>query len=646
MVKRSIAVIFCFIFILTLFAGCANQNQTKTEKANIKITDSMADQGKIDNNLKNEVSAGHSFDDPFITLNPYGNAPLSAIAIFKTDMETGIKMKITGHDAVTDIVNQFPKATDHVIPIFGLYAGKENVVVFTTDDGTSKEVKIKTDSVKSPLDKAKLVKADTAQMVDGLTFLSLSAATGNIACTAYDSKGELRWILNGSNTAWAIRRLTNGRILVGSDKKEGSPYYNLGIREIDLLGKTYLEYNVPAGYHHDAREMPNGNFLVCTQKAGASTFEDVVEEIDYNTGAVVKTFYMSKILPMDDGGSLLATKTDWFHNNAVWFDSKTNTVMMSGRHANAVVALDYNTGNLKWILGDSEGWTKVDRKYFFKPVGIGFEWQYAQHAFMITPEGYPFMFDNGVYRAKKTNESQKLSTDQNYSRAVMYKIDVNNMTIQQIWQYGKELGADWYSSYISDVDYFSAGHYLIDSGGQMYNPTKKTHEANPSDTDVNHTASIVEIKNNQPVFEMNINTNVYRVERMKLYTNNNDFDLNATGTIKGKLPKQDFINNLKVNESNIKAVDFKLDVTQEPERLVVSGTWNKGKTPKAAKLIIKSLNDNKYYGSEITIPASVDKNTPTPYFNWISTNGLSGMYHIYIQTDNTLYDTKEIFEVK
>ena len=40
-----------------------------------------------------------------------------------------------------------------------------------------------------------------------------------------------------------------------------------------------------------------------------------------------------------------------------------------------------------------------------------------------------------------------------YSRAVVYKIDQKKMTVEQIWEYGKERGHDWYSPVTSLVEY-------------------------------------------------------------------------------------------------------------------------------------------------------------------------------------------------
>ena len=39
------------------------------------------------------------------------------------------------------------------------------------------------------------------------------------------------------------------------------------------------------------------------------------------------------------------------------------------------------------------------------------------------------------------------------------------MTIEQVWQYGKESGAEFFLLYICNCEYYERGHYLVHSGG-------------------------------------------------------------------------------------------------------------------------------------------------------------------------------------
>ena len=238
---------------------------------------------------------------------------------------------------------------------------------------------------------------------------------------------------------------------------------------MDLLGKIYKEYSLEGGYHHDYYEMENGNLLIASDDFNNEdgTVEDYIVELDRDTGLVVKTFDLKDVLNMKDGQSENWTAYDWFHNNSVWYDKKTNSITLSGRHQDAVINIDYNTGELNWIIGDSTNWSEEYQKYFFKPIGDGeFEWQWSQHAAMVTPEGYIFILDNGNNKSKIKEEY--VDATNSYTRGVMYEIDTKNMTIKQVWEYGKNRGSEFYSPYISDVDYLNENHYIVHSGGIVY----------------------------------------------------------------------------------------------------------------------------------------------------------------------------------
>ena len=59
---------------------------------------------------------------------------------------------------------------------------------------------------------------------------------------------------------------------------------------------------------------------------------------------------------------------------------------------------------MNWIVGSSSNWPSHMDKYFFKPSN-DLEWQWAQHAAMILPDGSLFLFDNGNNRSKTKENS-------------------------------------------------------------------------------------------------------------------------------------------------------------------------------------------------------------------------------------------------
>ena len=98
-----------------------------------------------------------------------------------------------------------------------------------------------------------------------------------------------------------------------------------------------------------------------------------------------------------------------------------------------------------------------------------------------------------------------------YSRAVEFQIDEEAMTVQQIWDYGKERGYETFAPIVSDVDYHPTQNNIlfapgigVDNGGGLSG------------------GKVVEInyETKEVVFEARIispGITFHRVERMPLY---------------------------------------------------------------------------------------------------------------------------------
>ena len=399
--------------------------------------------------------------------------------------------------------------------------------------------------------------------------------------------------------------------------------------------------------------MPNGNLLVASDNFSSGTVEDYIVEIDRETGNVVKTFDLTKILNKGDGKNENWSQYDWFHNNSVWYDEKTNSVTLSGRHMDAVINLDYDSGELNWIIGDSTNWSEEYQKYFFTPVGDDFEWQWSQHAAMITPEGYVFILDNGNNKSKI--ESEYVPASKSYTRGVLYKIDTENMTIEQIWEYGKERGSSFYSPYISDVDYLDKNHYIVHSGGIVSVDGKPSNQpAGLTSGDVSLTSDTVELLNDQVIFEIKLPTNNYRVEKMSLYGNEN-FSLGGQSRI-GSLGKTKVDHEgisfgiLAKNYDEIKE-SHKIELTKEYDRLVFSGQFLRGTD--VSVLLYKNgvmkeydvpISKKPYTALCVDIFTEEEDENGIVVTKYINQEGLDGKYSIYLKIDDILYDTGRYVE--
>lgn len=85
----------------------------------------------------------------------------------------------------------------------------------------------------------------------------------------------------------------------------------------------------------------------------------------------------------------------------------------------------------------------------------GFDWTWTQHTGWLVPskstggKTVVTAFDNGDARGME----QPAMPSMKYSRGVEYQIDEKNMTVSQMWEYGKERGFDWYSAITSVTEY-------------------------------------------------------------------------------------------------------------------------------------------------------------------------------------------------
>ena len=644
---RKIIIGILTVIIIAIVGGLLYFNNLSTAKKELALTPSMrTEQEELE---KEFTSKGYTLDNPNIIVDPYHNSPLTALVIFETEEEVAPKVTIPGEDELTTYTKTFEKNKVHYLPILGLYPGKVNKITIEYGD-VKKTLKIKTEKLPEDFIMPTEIEKDEDELTNDLYFFTPSSS--GYTC-AYDVNGDVRWYLTNKAT-WKIDRLENGHLLVSTERLVNSPYYLTGLYEMDMLGKIYVEYSLPGGYHHDYYEMPNGNILVASDDFNndSGTVEDYIVELDRETGKIVKTIDLKDILNMEDGKSENWVDYDWFHNNSVWYDEKTNSITLSGRHQDAVINIDYDTEKLNWIIGDSTNWSKEYQKYFFTPEGDDFEWQWSQHAAMITPEGYVFIFDNGNNKSK--NKDEYVDAEDSYSRGVMYKIDTEKMTIKQVFEYGKERGSEFYSPYISDVDYLAKDHYIIHSGGIVYVDGKNSNQpAGISGAD-KLVSDTVEIKDDKVIFEIKLPSNNYRVEKMSLYGKDN-FKL-GSATTKGTLGKTEvsktrfgFMTNTKEIDKEYKNHD--ITITNEEDRLEVKGRFKRGTEVKV--LLYKNgevkeyevpISKKPYTAMCVDIFTEEENKNGIVVTKYINKDGLEGKYSLYLQINDTIYKTGKYIE--
>ncbi|MGE4274357.1 MAG: aryl-sulfate sulfotransferase [Desulfitobacterium sp.] len=606
----------------------------------------LTTQNRAEQEFLAEYRAGsYSLQKPYVKLNPYLIAPLTALVMFKTEQPTTVTIAVQGKEAAGTIRFEFPEAKEHIIPVYGLYGDYENTIELVLGNGEKNILKIKTavlpDKVKQP------TQFSTTQeyFQDNMMFVS---PTTPAMTAAYDYRGEVRWYAT-TNFAFDLKRVKNGRLLIGTDRLMLPPYHTSGLYEMGMIGKIYKEYRLPGGYHHDQFEMEDGNLLVLTQDPPRGTVEDMCVLIDRTTGQIIKRWDYQQILPQYPvGGSGSQDKHDWFHNNAVWYDKKTNSLTLSGRHQDAVINIDYETGKLNWIIGDPEGWPQdmVD-KYFFKPVGdlSKFDWQYEQHACVVLPDGDIMCFDNGHWRAK-TKEKYVPAKD-NFSRGVRYRIDTEKMEIEQVWQFGKERGEDFFSTYICNVEYYGEGHYLVHSGGigKFKGETCDTPPSRYVGDDIKYcelNSVTVEIKDDVILYEMHLPANYYRAEKLPLYCPEDTLTF-GKGQLLGTLGvTEKFLTIPPTEAGGLIPAENDAKIGLEADRIIFKARFEKG------QMVLFQLEGKETHSYFVpttkrpflamcvgTFLESDDRAVEFP----ISREGLTGDFKVSIIIDDKKYDT-------
>lgn len=452
-------------------------------------------------------------DEVELVLNPSGNAPLAALATFKTLVPTTVTITVNG---------QLLKAYDmsdtlHQLPVLGLLAGQENEVVFTIKQEGNQFARdtfsVETGTLPDYLPNVHVKTKNINKMEPGLTLCELSyGKNGSMVARPFmfDANGHIRWYLELeeiNNFINPVKRLNNGNWVFGLDRY---------IYEYDMLGYEINRWELEGyGQHHDIIEKPDGNLILAATKKDLQTIEDHIIEMDRSSGAIVHIWDLRAIMD-NDRFDLVWNSRDWLHVNSLWYDESDGSLLISARHQ-AIFKITKNN-DLEWILAPRIGWGnagvdgtgKALDGYLFEAVNsdgqsyveavqqgqeraVDFDWPWGQHDASILPNGHILAFDNGFNRHFRTGD------DTLYSRGVEYKIDVVNGQVQQVWEYGALLEGNFYSRNLGSADYLPTTNNRLLCSGNIHTLAAKK-------------AKIIELSypDSDVVFDVDINfANIY-----------------------------------------------------------------------------------------------------------------------------------------
>ena len=414
----------------------SNINSDTTIKSNLtKEEDWIKSSKSIDDSIQKKAAMRqYSFENPYIIVNPYGYAPLTAVVAFSTDKAYSVKYTVKGNTSLCDVSGSTDAATVHAVPIIGLYANKTNTVELELLENNNvvatKKVNITTGNIPSDVANIVTVTKHSEKSAFGLTLV-----TGQDCCYpfAYDESGDIRWVITRKGGSNGIFPLSDGKFLFQAafalTPSHAKPHPT-NLYEMDYLGRCYSQFYIAQGVHHDVTEKtPGGNLMVITNSNNGYV-EDVVMEIDRTTGKIVKKLDLKKIF-----GNTYRTKTDWVHINTISYDPDTDTVLLSPRNLHSAIKIHWSTQKLIWIMGNPQFWkgTRFEDKVL-KPSGT-IQWHYQQHAVYELDDDidnnpntkHYIMFDNHYQAARKVNFFDNLTS----SYTLIYTVNESTFTIKQ-----------------------------------------------------------------------------------------------------------------------------------------------------------------------------------------------------------------------
>ena len=369
------------------------------------------------------------------------------------------------------------------LPVWGLYHGRPNDVTIRVlyNDLSSEElpVVIVAEAFSDDCDfETPIVNQARTNTTDlSFDFMLVTSGCSTFSPHILDTDGEIRWV---GTSGLGVTKLATVFF-------DNALYFGNGAQLLrtEMDGETtvigdYTSDGVVELHHN----IDIGRDGLLIEVDTIDQVEAVIFEVHPHTGAVQKRYNFAQIMgdairaggedPGDpnDPNSFIRTakgdysfsaKEDWFHNNSSTYRSSDNTLIVSAREL-FVIAIDYDTKEIKWIMGD-----KTKRWYVefatlraltldmapgsLEPIG--------QHSLSITADNNLLLFDNGQFSANHNPPGKQRGT----ASARKYSLDLQgdsptDYTAKVLWQYPGD--GSVFSPFCSSVYEDAPQNYVLD----------------------------------------------------------------------------------------------------------------------------------------------------------------------------------------
>lgn len=457
-------------------------------------------QGRLDAALENAKNVGVAWtaSNPLAVLNPYGTASNSLYLYFTTDLDTRVTYTVHVDDpAIEDFTatarncseqaDGAAYATEHEFQIVGLVPGRTNEVTLTVEGSFGIErqrVGFTVDMPQTqsgyPTQLAATEGESQAELSDGL--FAMVRTNGYLGYGFFfDNGGTMRYEL--VTEGFGLDRILH----CGDDIVVCSSAGSLA--RIDGLGRVTACYDLGEYVlHHDINYGKGNTVVALAEREGAQSVEDLVIEVDLETGAVTELLDFTSLMAdyveaythvigPADAFFWQAGELDWIHLNTVDYREEDDSVVVSSRETSTVMKVSnvHENPTIDYFAGDADFWEGTPYEAYSLAMAGDFKPQYGQHSVEFDGVGptegsyYLLMFDNNYWA---------LSTRSGYSpdlEGTDVGSDLYNGTASYVYRYlvDEEAGTFAlvdsfpvpYSSIVSNVSHApDSPNYVVNSG--------------------------------------------------------------------------------------------------------------------------------------------------------------------------------------
>lgn len=349
---------------------------------------------------------------------------------------------------------------DIYLPVYGLYHSYANSITltYTFNDGSSKAesttITTATFDDTCGYETPVILQSRTQDTSLSYDYMLVKERCNSFSPTIIDTDSAIRWAGPGGIFNYSSAFFDNAAY-----QAAGTILYRLDLDGTVTLLHDYTDIGVTE-FHHNIDPGKTGLLL---EVDTIDDIESVILEVDI-AGDLLKTWNLAEIISaaMIAGGDdpsqfVYSAPTDWFHNNSTTYDRASDSLIVSSRE-NFVIALDYETGAIKWILGDpSKKWHEFPSLVQYSlALGPDTLPPIGQHALSITYDNSLLLFDNGYNSLFQMPPGDVRP----YSSPRKYQLDLVSGLATEVWNY--EMDQSTTSPICSSIYEDAPNNYLVD----------------------------------------------------------------------------------------------------------------------------------------------------------------------------------------